>query len=205
MADNVSVKSASGAAVSAATDELADSSQSPKVTLLAGDSSATPYRIDLAHGALTETAPASDTASSGINGRLQRIAQRITSLIALVPAALGQGTMAQGFRVVLPSDQSAIAVKGGPVTITDSSTTITTGGTAQTPIALNASRRYLHVSNPDTSRDLYFSTTGTAAVATAGSTRLGPGAAMIWEFTVPTGALSIIGAATGQPFTAKEG
>lgn len=35
-------------------------------------------------GSLTETAPASDTASSGLNGRLQRVAQRITSLIALI-------------------------------------------------------------------------------------------------------------------------
>jgi hypothetical protein len=35
-------------------------------------------------GDLTETAPASDTASSGLNGRLQRIAQRITSLISTV-------------------------------------------------------------------------------------------------------------------------
>lgn len=39
-------------------------------------------------GAVNETAPATDTASSGLNGRLQRIAQRITSLIALVPTAL---------------------------------------------------------------------------------------------------------------------
>jgi hypothetical protein len=45
--------------------------------------------FDTKVGALTETAPASDTASSGVNGRLQRIAQRLTSLIALVPAALG--------------------------------------------------------------------------------------------------------------------
>jgi hypothetical protein len=44
--------------------------------------------LDASVGALTETAPATDTASSGLNGRLQRIAQRITSLIALVPAAL---------------------------------------------------------------------------------------------------------------------
>lgn len=36
-------------------------------------------------GGLTETAPASDTASSGLNGRLQRLAQRVTSLIALTP------------------------------------------------------------------------------------------------------------------------
>ncbi|RWP19269.1 MAG: hypothetical protein EOR00_09180 [Mesorhizobium sp.] len=32
-------------------------------------------------GTVTETAPASDTASSGLNGRLQRIAQRLTSLL----------------------------------------------------------------------------------------------------------------------------
>lgn len=36
-------------------------------------------------GAVTETAPATDTASSGLNGRLQRVAQRLTSLIALIP------------------------------------------------------------------------------------------------------------------------
>lgn len=40
-------------------------------------------------GATNETAPASDTATSGLNGRLQRIAQRLTSLIALLPASLG--------------------------------------------------------------------------------------------------------------------
>jgi hypothetical protein len=43
-------------------------------------------------GALTETAPASDTASSGLNGRLQRIAQRLTSLIT----ALGSPFQAGG-------------------------------------------------------------------------------------------------------------
>lgn len=37
-------------------------------------------------GAVNETAPASDTASSGLNGRMQRIAQRVTSLIALFVA-----------------------------------------------------------------------------------------------------------------------
>lgn len=34
-------------------------------------------------GDVTEAAPVSDTASSGLNGRLQRIAQRLTSLIAV--------------------------------------------------------------------------------------------------------------------------
>ncbi len=50
--------------------------------------------FDIKTGSLTETAPASDTASSGLNGRLQRIAQRLTSLIALLPAALtGSGNL----------------------------------------------------------------------------------------------------------------
>lgn len=56
-------------------------------------------------GAVTETAPGTDTASSGLNGRLQRIAQRITSLIALFPTSLGQKTSANSFGVVIASDQ----------------------------------------------------------------------------------------------------
>jgi hypothetical protein len=75
--------------------------QSPAVNIATDDANI---------GALTETAPASDTASSGLNGRLQRIAQRLTSLIALLPTALGQGTMSQSLKVVLPSDQSTLNV-----------------------------------------------------------------------------------------------
>lgn len=55
-------------------------------------------------GALTEAAPADDTASSGLNGRLQRIAQRLTSLIALLPTSLGAKTAANSFPVTLSSD-----------------------------------------------------------------------------------------------------
>jgi hypothetical protein len=62
------------------------------------------------NGAVNETAPATDTASSGLNGRLQRIAQRITSLIALVPTSLGQKTKANSFAVTLASDQDALAI-----------------------------------------------------------------------------------------------
>lgn len=46
--------------------------------------------FDTKAGSLTETAPATDTASSGLNGRLQRIAQRLTTLLSGgLPAALG--------------------------------------------------------------------------------------------------------------------
>lgn len=48
--------------------------------------------FDTKTGSLTETAPGTDTASSGLNGRLQRIAQRITSLIT----ALGSPFQAGG-------------------------------------------------------------------------------------------------------------
>lgn len=80
-------------------------------------------------GALTETAPATDTASSGLNGRLQRIAQRLSSLIAFYTADFGAssasirtaaqvgnatgaaafgagGTTAQVLRVVQANDQT---------------------------------------------------------------------------------------------------
>lgn len=55
-------------------------------------------------GAVNETAPASDTASSGLNGRLQRIAQRLTSLIALLPASLGAKAGSASLSVVPASD-----------------------------------------------------------------------------------------------------
>ena len=88
---------------------------------------ATVLATNVLQGALTESAPASDTASSGLNGRLQRLAQRITSLISLFPTALGQGTMATSLKVVLPSDQSAIPVVGSTFVGTPSNAKITVG------------------------------------------------------------------------------
>ena len=83
-------------------------------------------------GSLTETAPASDTASSGLNGRLQRIAQRLTSLIALFPATLGQKTMANSFAVTLASDQSSLPVTPAKIYVTGTlKTAQITVGTSQ--------------------------------------------------------------------------
>lgn len=59
-------------------------------------------------GALVEAVPASDTASSAINGRLQRIAQRITSLIALLPASLGAKARAASLAVTLSTEDAAL-------------------------------------------------------------------------------------------------
>lgn len=58
-------------------------------------------------GSLTETAPASDTASSGLNGRLQRIAQRITSLIALFPTSLGAKAASASLAVTQSTEDAA--------------------------------------------------------------------------------------------------
>lgn len=75
-------------------------------------------------GIITETAPATDTASSGLNGRLQRIAQRITSLIALVPTALGSSAAASSFAVTASTEDVArvgIVTETAPATDTASS------------------------------------------------------------------------------------
>lgn len=85
------------------------------------DSDGTDVALTGKLGGLTETAPATDTASSGLNGRLQRIAQRLTSLIALLPTALGaQGGLkvegvASGTAVPISATQlpAALAAGGG--------------------------------------------------------------------------------------------
>lgn len=60
-------------------------------------------------GAVDETAPATDTANSGLNGRLQRIAQRLTSFIALVPSALtAGGNFKVAVQEALPAGSNAI-------------------------------------------------------------------------------------------------
>lgn len=66
---------------------------------------------DAVVGAVTETAPATDTASSGLNGRLQRIAQRLTSLIALLPTGLGAGggLKVDGSGTALPVSSTTLA------------------------------------------------------------------------------------------------
>ena len=89
------------------------------VTLVGGgDASATnQLAANVLTGPVTETAPATDTASSGLNGRLQRLAQRITSLIALLPSALGTGggIKVDGSGTALPVSGSVTANDGQKV------------------------------------------------------------------------------------------
>ncbi len=89
-------------------------------------------------------------------------------------------------------------------TLTDGSGAITTGGTAQTVFAANANRRYLYIQN-NSSAALWINFT-TTATASQPSIELAAGA----SFTMASGfvsteLVSIIGATTGQTFTAKQG
>ena len=96
-------------------------------------------------GTLTETAPATDTASSGLNGRLQRVAQRITSLIALLPGALGAGG---GLKV--DGSGTALPVSGTfwpttqPVSLPLGQTTMA----SSTPVAIASNQSALAVTVP---------------------------------------------------------
>jgi hypothetical protein len=70
-------------------------------------------------GALTETAPGTDTASAGLNGRLQRIAQNITALAA------GNASIITELTALVASNASVIAALG---TLASDS-----GGTSENP------------------------------------------------------------------------
>jgi hypothetical protein len=61
-------------------------------------------------GATSEAAAISDTATSGLNGLIKRLLQKFTTFLTLLPASLGQKTMAGSFAVTLASDQTTVPV-----------------------------------------------------------------------------------------------
>lgn len=89
------------------------------------------------------------------------------------------------------------------VTATDKSGTITTGGTAQTAIALNANRRAFWIQNLS-SGDLWISDVGTATAASPSLKIVAGGLYESMPGNCPTSAISIIGATTSQAFAARE-
>lgn len=101
--------------------------------------------------------------------------------------------------MVVVAKNSAITAS----TPTDRSGSITLGGTAQQIMAANTSRRYLLIQN-NSSANLWINF-GIAAVQSQPSIQLQPGQAFVMENnTIFTSLVSIIGATTGQTFTAKE-
>lgn len=93
-------------------------------------------------------------------------------------------------------------VNAAPVAYVDRSGTVTAGGAAQTLMAANAARRGMLVQN-NSSGPLTISSVG--AASTSAGLILQPG--QLYEAPlggVPTAALSILGATTGQRFDARE-
>lgn len=111
-------------------------------------------------------------------------------------------TPGQAVAAIIASDVSVLA-DSGAVALSDRSGNVASGGTAQQVCAPNATRRILVVANPDDTRSFTFRTDGPASNG-AGSLLLGPGGAFVFDKVVPSGDISILGAATGQPFTVKE-
>jgi hypothetical protein len=92
---------------------------------------------------------------------------------------------------------------GATGTVTDRSGTITSGGTAQSLMGANVTRKYLLIQNTG-DKNLWFNFT-TTAVQDQPSCKLPPNAAFVLEGSfISTEAISIIGPTTGKSFTAKE-
>jgi len=91
-------------------------------------------------GAVNETAPATDTASSGTNGRLQRIAQRLTSLIALLPTSLGAGggLKVDGSGTALPVSGTVTATVGTVTAVTSITNAVTVAQSTATSLKSQA-------------------------------------------------------------------
>lgn len=150
-------------------------------------------------GAVTETAPATDTASSGLNGRLQRIAQRLTSLIALLPASLGQKTMANSLAVTLASDQTVVKVSSGTGAAQSDGGTIAnaTQGASAATLTAPANAIGFILSADDGNTDNFYFAIGATASLTSGQ-EMQPGRDSGF---VPCGAnVSIFGAASNPRY-----
>jgi hypothetical protein len=125
-------------------------------------------------------------------------------VVAISPNIFGQAAMANSLPVAIASNQTALPIPSG--TLTDRSSTITAGGTAQTLAASNSSRKKLIIINPSTATEsLWFNFT-TAAVAASPSIELKAGTRYETDAAfISTELISVIAATTGHVFTAKEG
>jgi hypothetical protein len=162
-------------------------------------------------GIVTETAPASDTASSGLNGRLQRVAQRLTTLLAVFPTtiAVNSGVKdASTLRVVLATDQPALTTPM-PVAITKTDltpsapTAASVGVASAQVVAANANRKGLVLVNTSTNRiSLGF---GSAAVLDSGATLMASGGTYnMGEYDFDLGAVNAIASGASSNLSIQE-
>jgi hypothetical protein len=149
-------------------------------------------------------ATSSAIATAGGSGNVSAKLRLITSQFSR--GVLGAGTALigkVGIDQTTPGTTNAVSIVGR-VTKTDKSGTITSGGTQQTLMVANASRLGWQLQNVSTT-DLWFNELGSSAVVGQPSFKLGPGDSYESPVSsVSTAAISIIGATTGQAFTARE-
>jgi hypothetical protein len=148
---------------------------------------------DVSQGAIADAAVTNPAASASVIAALKGVLSLLAGADPQLPAALGPQTAANSLSIV-----NAVST-----TPTNASGTITTGNTAQNAAAANANRRGFALQNHSTG-DLWFSTISTAVISQP-SFKLPPGA--YYEsppFGGGVGAISIIGATTGQAFTGRE-
>lgn len=123
------------------------------------------------------------------------------SFVPLTAICVGQP--GQSPTPVDPVNPLPVAVRGTGVTYADRSGTVAVGGTAQQIAAANPTRRGLFIMNLS-SADLWFDSMG-AAQAGIPSIRIGAG--ILYESPahgVPVTAISVLGATSGQAFSARE-
>lgn len=122
-------------------------------------------------GAVGETAPTTDTASSGLNGRLQRIAQRLTTAITSLGSiltALGSPFQVGGSigNTAFGATQSGAWTVGISPSSTGAKTSVNSAATSATILAANAARKGATISNTDANA-LYIDLSGGTAAATS--------------------------------------
>lgn len=96
-------------------------------------------------------------------------------------------------------------IKAASTALTDGSTTITTGGTAQNAFAAAAVVNGYEIVNPDATEDMWVSDTTTAVANGTGCIRVAAngGAYSSPPGMKPSAAVSVVAATTGHKFTAR--
>jgi len=121
---------------------------------------------------------------------------------AFVGVRVGDGTQAYAVGALVGG--AGLGATTYPITtVTNYSSTITTGGTSQSLMSLNANRTGYTITNTSTGL-LYFNPTGAAATIGGSSIGILPGQTYVATGTISTTAITIIGAVTAQSYTATE-
>lgn len=165
-----------------------------------------------AHSAGMSIAPNS---SQAVTGTFWQATQPVSAASLPLPAgastsakqpALGTAGSASADVITMQgiSGGTPIAVTIGTNTYTDASSTITSGGTAQTALASSGTRKRFIIYNNDTTEVLCYNLTGTATLTTQGSLCLSPSSSSQSGGFVDmevTNAISVIATTTGHKYT----